>query len=103
LPSTTEKKISAHKRECTCLAFNSFGDAIVTGGGDNLVKIWSTSNGKEQNELRGFNKPITDVVFSLDNQFLAASSTEHKTTLFKLQTMRSVHTYQGHKDMITSS
>jgi WD40 repeat protein len=28
------------------------GDAIVTGGGDNLVKVWNVNNGKEMSTLR---------------------------------------------------
>lgn len=47
LPSRTERKIAAHKRECSCLAFNPIGDVIATGGGDNLVKLWNANTGKE--------------------------------------------------------
>lgn len=78
LPSTTERKIAAHKRECTCLAFNPLGDVIATGGGDNLIKLWSMQNGKEIQELRGFSKSITDVAISLDNEYLVGSSLENK-------------------------
>jgi WD40 repeat protein len=54
LPSKTDKKIAAHKRECTSLAFNPIGDAVVTGGGDSLVKIWNVNTGKEVSVLRQF-------------------------------------------------
>lgn len=68
-----------------------------------MVKVWSMANGKEIQELRGFSKSITDISISLDNEFLAASSLEHRTQLWKLKTMRSQHTFSGHKDVITAN
>lgn len=88
MPSITERKIAAHKRECTCLCFNPLGDVVATGGGDNLVKLWNSSTGKEISELRGFSRALTDISISLDNEFLVGSSMDHKTILFKLKTMR---------------
>lgn len=101
-PTKTEFKIAAHQREATCVTFNPLGDAIVTGGGDSLVKIWNPSNGKEVQTLRGLSKTITDVAISMDNELLAAASTEHKAMIWKLKTMRSMHTFQGHKDTINA-
>ena len=47
IPSKVGVKVPAHKQEATCLAFNALGDAIATGGADNLIKIWQAENGKE--------------------------------------------------------
>ena len=49
LPGEPVWKVNAHKRETTCVAFNTYGDTLATGGGDNLVKIWDAKNGKEKN------------------------------------------------------
>ncbi len=100
VPCKTEFKIAAHKQEATCLAFNTLGDALVTGGADNIIKIWSTANGKEVQSLRGFSKPITDVAVSMDNELLAGASTENKIMVWKLKTMRTLHTFSGHKETI---
>ena len=98
LPTKVEVRVTAHKQEATCLCFNSIGDAVVTGGADNLIKIWSANTGKEVQTLRGFNKSITDVSISMDNEFLAGASTEHKAILWKLKTMRPVQSFSGHKE-----
>jgi autophagy-related protein 16 len=42
------------------------------------------------------------VAISLDNEFLIASSLENKAMLYKLKTMRTVHTFSGHKDIISA-
>ncbi len=102
VPSKVEIRVPAHKQEATCLCFNSIGDAVVTGGADNLIKVWSSNTGKEVQALRGFNKAITDVSISMDNEYLAAASTEHKAMLWRLKTMRTVHTFPGHKETINA-
>ena len=103
VPSKVEFKVAAHKQEATCLAFNTLGDAFATGGADCLIKVWSSANGKEVQSLRGFNKAITDVSMSLDNEYLAGASTEHKAMIWRLKTMRTVHTFSGHKETINAS
>ena len=102
VPSKVEIKVPAHKQEATCLCFNTLGDAIVTGGADSLIKVWSATNGKEVQTLRGFNKAITDVSISMDNELLAGASTEHKAMVWKLKTMRVHHTFPGHKETINA-
>lgn len=84
------------------MAFNPSGDSVVTGGGDNLVKIWNVNSGKEIQTLRGFQKPITDVSISLDNEYLIASSLDNKAVLYRLKTMRSTQSFSGHKDTISA-
>lgn len=103
VPTKVEFKIAAHKQEATCLAFNTLGDAIATGGADNLIKLWSSANGKEVQSLRGFSKAITDVALSLDNENIAGASTEHKAIVWRLKTMRIAHTFSGHKETINAS
>ena len=102
LPNKTERKIAAHKRECTTLAFNPLGDVIATGGGDNLIKLWNVNTGKEISELKGFTKAVTDVAMSLDNELIVGASLENKAVLWRLKTMRQAHAFIGHKDVITS-
>ena len=38
----------------------------------------------------------------MDNEYLAAASTEHKAVLWKLKTMRQMHTFPGHKETINA-
>lgn len=102
VPGKVEHKISAHKPEVTCLAFNGVGDAIATGGADSLVRVWQAENGKEVQSLKGLARSVTDVSFSMDNEYLAAASTEHKVLLWRLKTMRVAQTFTGHKETINA-
>ena len=38
----------------------------------------------------------------MDNEYLAAASTEHKATLWSLKTMRPGHSFPGHKETINA-
>ncbi len=67
-----------------------------------MVKIWSSANGKEIQTLRGLNRAITDVSISMDNEYLAAASTEHKAILWRMKTHRPAHTFSGHKETINA-
>ena len=43
------------------------------------------------------------MAISLDNEYLVGSSLEHKAQIWRLKTMRSMHTFSGHKDVITAN
>jgi WD40 repeat protein len=101
VPSKVEFKISAHKKETTCVVFNAMGEALATGGGDNSVKIWNLSTGKIAQTLN-CSKSVSVLDFSIDNEFLAACTTDHKANLFKLKTMRNIFSFQGHKETINA-
>ncbi len=46
---------------------------------------------------------MTDVAVSMDNDLLAGVSTENKTMVWRLKTMRTLHTFAGHKETIYAS
>mmetsp|Transcript_36149 Transcript_36149/g.35103 ORF Transcript_36149/g.35103 Transcript_36149/m.35103 type:complete len:105 (+) Transcript_36149:833-1147(+) len=67
-----------------------------------MVKIWQVNTGKEACSLKQFQKPIIDLCVSLDNEHLIASSCDNNAVIFKLKTMRTMHTLSGHKDNINA-
>lgn len=61
-----EKAVEAHQGALLCLRWNYEGSALVTGGEDGVVKIWSRS-GMLRSTLIKTNFPIYCVVWSSDN------------------------------------
>ena len=90
----------AHKDECLCVDFNSLGTMLATGGGDCKMKVWDAQRGVETNAFKAFNKPVTAVSFSLDNEYLGACSVDKSAKLWRTSTMRVAHTFTGHKDTL---
>lgn len=84
LPSDSNQIINAHT-SCTALAFNSHGDTLATGGEDKCVKIWSTKDMKEVAVLKTKSHPVCAVAFSLDNEMLMSTTTDHKITFYSIK------------------
>ncbi len=55
------------------------GKILVSGGGDGLIKLWDAMTLKEQSTLKGYTKPISQVVFSPDGKTLASRSYNENT------------------------
>lgn len=68
------------------MCFDRDGELIYTGGVDGIVKSWTTTDGKEQDTMKGLTKTVTDVCASLENDYVLASSTDqNRMMLFRLQ------------------
>jgi WD40 repeat protein len=65
--------LSGHMHSIRAIAFSPDGRRIVSVGADNLLKLWTADTGKELYEQRIPASNPTNVVFSADNQYLAAT------------------------------
>ena len=45
--------LSGHAGQVTSVAFSADGSKVVSGSGDNTIKIWSTDNGEVLQTLPG--------------------------------------------------
>jgi intraflagellar transport protein 80 len=96
-----EKSIQAHEGAVVALAWSSDGSALLTGGEDGQVKIWSR-NGNLRSTLLQLGKPIYDVCWgNRDEDVLVASSQD-----LILKTVhaggRKQHQWHAHDGMILS-
>ncbi|TFK95194.1 quinon protein alcohol dehydrogenase-like superfamily, partial [Pterulicium gracile] len=48
------------------VAFSPDGTRVVSGSGDNSVRIWDASTGEEKHKLDGHTSLVTSVAFSPD-------------------------------------
>lgn len=54
----------AHSKEINCLDFRIDGKFFVTGGNDNLIKVWSVMKGTMDIKIEGHTDYVTSVAFS---------------------------------------
>jgi len=94
--------MQAHTEACTALVFSPIGDIIATGGADKIVNLWNTKNMQSKASFKS-KQTICALAFSLDNNHLMSCSTDNKASMYSLKTMKPVHTFTPHQDLITSA
>src|SRR5262249_3413229 len=68
-------RFAGHTRAARALAFTSDGTAVISGGGDELVRVWEGESGEELKKLRGFQNPVLQVlVLPGDKEVVAGGS-----------------------------
>jgi len=68
-----------------------------------MIKSWDLRNNcKLSRQFTGFKKCITDISISLDGEFMAAASLEHKAMLFRIKSNKVYGVYEGHPDTINA-
>lgn len=68
------KTINEHSNYIRTIAFSKNGKYLISGGDDNLIKVFSTDNWKSIKTLTEHNDKITSLSFSYDGGYLASSS-----------------------------
>lgn len=71
------EKLNAHSSQVFCLALDSRGRYLATGGADALVCLWDTEEWYCQKTLGKFDYPVRALSFSWDGEYLASASEEH--------------------------
>ena len=76
-----------HADRVRCIDFSSDGKFLISGGSDQILKLWQISNGQLVRTYRGQRGLIYDVKFSYDGKFVFACSWDDRRLLkFDVQT-----------------
>jgi WD40 repeat protein len=74
---------------------------MVTGGGDNTVRVWDVPTGRELSRRTEHTDYVSQVCFLDDRRFLSASD-DRRVLLWTLDSEVPVRTFAGHKGEIVS-
>ena len=67
-----------------CLAFGPDGKTIVTGGDDNVARIWDAATGKLLSVLAGHEDSIRSVAFDPSGETLITGSVDKSVKIWRL-------------------
>jgi len=67
-----------------------------TASGDNTVKLWDTSTGKQNKTFSGHTNQVNGVSFSPDGKMLASASGDKTVKLWDTSTGKQIKTLTGH-------
>ena len=91
-----------HDRWVSAVAFSPDGKLIISGSGDDTLKIWDAHTGKEKLTLRADGKGVTALAVSRDGNYLASGHWNKTIKIWELPGGKELFTLRGHKESITS-
>jgi len=84
------------------LVFNNNDTLLASGGNDNKVTLWDTTNGKLLKTFEGHEKEISSLAFSPNNNLLASSSYDQTVRLWNIETGKESHIFTKYISKIQS-
>ncbi|OJJ68072.1 hypothetical protein ASPBRDRAFT_47014 [Aspergillus brasiliensis CBS 101740] len=95
--------LEGHCDWVSSVAFSGDGQLLVSGSGDETVKLWDAATGALKHTLEGHSDSVSSVAFSGDGQLLASGSYDKTTIkLWNAATGALKHTLEGHSGSVSS-
>ncbi|KAJ1817056.1 hypothetical protein LPJ75_001824 [Coemansia sp. RSA 2598] len=66
--------VAGHAASCNCIAFDSCGRTMATGGADAAIQLWNTDDFSLTHAVSAHQSPLLFVDFSMDDRFVASAS-----------------------------
>jgi len=73
-----------HRLQVDSLAFSPDGRQLASGSDDQTIRLWSTSTGRPEGELRGHTDMVQALVYSPDGKILASSGQDGTVRLWSV-------------------
>ena len=91
-----------HSSYVFAVAFSPDGRYAMSGSGDNTLKLWDVSTGREVRTFRGHSNYVNSLAFSPDGRYALSGSGDQTIKLWEVATGREIRTFSGHSDYVRS-
>ncbi|MFQ5723637.1 MAG: hypothetical protein ACE5G6_04025, partial [Terriglobia bacterium] len=97
-----ERTLTDYTDTVYAVVFSPDGRWLASGSGDNSVKLWDVTTGRQARVLLGHLAFVGGAAFSPDGRWLASASgfKDHTVKLWEVATGREVRTLRGHTDTV---
>ncbi|PVF93396.1 WD40 repeat-like protein [Serendipita vermifera] len=101
---TTQHILKGHTQSVNSVAFSPDSKYIVSGSGDNTVRVWDAETGNIVTApFTGHKQPVTSVSFSIDSQWVISGSSDKTIRVWNAETGDLIAgPFEGHKDTVRS-
>jgi WD40 repeat protein/tRNA A-37 threonylcarbamoyl transferase component Bud32 len=89
-----------HQKDVAIAAISPDGRTLVSGGRDNVVKVWDYQSGRLIHTLVGHTDWIRTVAVSPDNQLIASAGVDHDIRIWDRSSGDLIRTIKGHSSEI---
>ncbi len=94
--------LTGHAAWIHSVAFSPDGSTILSGSGDNVLKLWDIAGGKELKSFKGFPDGLRTAAFSPDGQAILCGGNGGRLILLDAVTGKVLRSFKGHSDGIPS-
>ena len=84
-PPAPFRELAVHDGPIRCLAYSPDGKSLISGGQDNVMRIWSVEDDRETLVVRGHASHVRDCDFSADGSLLLSGGRDQMIKLWKLE------------------
>ena len=91
-----------HSDDVTSVAFSPDATRLLSGSGDNTVKVWDTASGHLIRTFEGHDRQVTSVAFSPDGARVLSGSYDNTIKLWDAATGALIRTFEGHRSGVYS-
>ncbi len=84
------------------MALSADGRFIVSGSGDNTVKVWGRETGRLLRSLEGHTAWVKAVALSADGRLVVSGSWDKTVKVWERETGRLLHSLEGHTSWVTA-
>lgn len=96
------KTFRGHTSSVHTLSLMSSGGYILSGSGDNTLKLWNINTGEIVKTFENHTNYILSAVITLDEKYIIIGSGDHNLKVIDINTAQLVKTFAGHTDFIHS-
>jgi hypothetical protein len=94
--------LAAQKDYVYSVAVTPDGRYVVSGSGDNTVRLWELATGKEVRQFKGHQRQIYSVTVTPDGKYAVSGSPDETMRLWDLATGQEVPPFTGHQSTVNS-
>jgi WD40 repeat protein len=94
--------LDGHTGGVNSVAFSSDGNRIVSGSGDDTVRIWDVVSGVVLHILKGHTHDVNSVAFSSDSNRIVSGSSDKTVRIWDAVSGVALHTLEGHTRRVNS-
>ena len=94
--------LQANTHRISSIAFSPDARRLVSGGSDNIVRIWDVAAGQQVFNLEGHDLMVASVAYSPDGLYVVSASHDKTLRLWDADTGTNFSTLFGHSDRVLS-
>lgn len=99
---TFAQTLQGHRDAVWAIALGRDGNTLVSGSGDDTIKVWNLKTRQISQTLFGHSDTVRSVAISPEGKILASSSGDKTIKLWNLKTGKLLHTLSGHSGPVWS-